>query len=30
MDPIILLLMEDVLPEEKAKANKVRRKAHRF
>ena len=30
MDPIVLFLKEDILPEEKSKADKVRRKAHRF
>ena len=30
MDPIVLFLKEDVLPEEKSKANKVRRKTPRF
>ena len=30
MDPIVLFLKEDVLPENKSKANKVRRKAPRF
>ena len=30
MDPIVLFLKEDVLPEEKSKANKVRRKAPLF
>ena len=30
MDPISLFLEKDVLPEEKSKANKVRRKAPRF
>ena len=30
MDPIVLFLKDDILPEEKGKANKVRRKALRF
>ena len=30
MDPIVLFLKKDILPEEKAEADKVRRKAHRF
>ena len=30
MDPIVLFLKEDVLPEDKSEADKVRRKAHRF
>ena len=30
MDPIVLFLKEDILPEEKSKVDKVRRKAHRF
>ena len=30
MDPIVLFLKKDVLPEEKSKADKVRRKTHRF
>ena len=30
MDSIVLFLKEDILPKEKSKANKVRRKAHRF
>jgi len=30
MDPIVLFLKEDILPEEKSEANKVRRKAPRF
>ena len=30
IDPIILFLKEDILPEEKSKADKVRRKAPRF
>ena len=30
MDPIVLFLKEDILPEEKLEANKVRRKAPRF
>ena len=30
MDPIILFLREDILPEDKSEANKVRRKAPRF
>ena len=30
MDPIILFLKEDVLPKEKSKADKIRRKATRF
>ena len=30
MDPSVLFLKDDILPEEKGKANKVRRKAHRF
>ena len=27
MDPIVLFLKEDILPEEKLEANKIRRKA---
>ena len=30
MDPIVLFLKEDILPEEKSKTDKVRRKAPRF
>ena len=30
MDSIVLFLKEDILPKEKAEANKVRRKARRF
>jgi len=30
MDPMILFLKKDILPEEKSKADKVRRKARRF
>ena len=30
MDPIVLFLKEDVLPKEKSKADKVRKKAARF
>ena len=30
MDPIVLFLKEDILPKEKSKADKVRRKAPRF
>ena len=30
MDPMVLFLKEDILPEEKSEANKVRRKALRF
>ena len=30
MDPIVLFLREDILPEDKSEANKVRRKAPRF
>lgn len=30
MDPLILFLKEDVLPEKKSEANKIRRKASRF
>ena len=30
MDPIVLFLREDILPEDKSKADKVRRKAPRF
>ena len=30
MDPILLFLERDVLPEEKSEAEKERRKAHRF
>ena len=30
MDPIVLFLKEDILPEEKSEAKKVRRKAPRF
>ena len=30
MDPMVLFLKEDILPKEKSKANKVRRKAPRF
>ena len=30
MNPILLFLGRDILPEEKSKAEKVRRKAHRF
>ena len=30
MDPIVLFLKEDVLPENKSEAEKVRRKAFRF
>ena len=30
MDPIVLFLKNDILPEEKGEANKVRRKAPRF
>ena len=30
MDPIVLFLKDDILPEEKGKANKVRKKAPRF
>ena len=30
MDPILLFLERDILPEEKPEAEKIRRKAHRF
>ena len=30
MDPIVLYLKDDILPEEKTKANKMRRKAPHF
>ena len=30
MDPLVLFLKEDILPEEKTKANKIRRKVSRF
>ena len=30
MDPIVLFLRDDILPEEKRKADKVQRKAPRF
>ena len=30
MDPIVLFLKEDILPKEKSKTDKVRRKAPRF
>ena len=30
MDPLILFLKEDVLPEEKSEANKIRRNVSRF
>ena len=30
MDPVVLFLKEDILPEEKSEADKIRRKAHRF
>ena len=30
MDPIVLFLREDILPEDKSEANKVRRKAPHF
>ena len=30
MDPLILFLKEDVLPEEKSETDKIRRKASRF
>ncbi|XP_075659202.1 uncharacterized protein LOC142629099 [Castanea sativa] len=30
MDPIVSFLKNDILPEEKSEANKIRRKAHRF
>ena len=30
MDPIVLFLRDDILPEEKGKADKVRRKSPRF
>ena len=30
MDPIVLYLKDEILPEEKGKADKVRRKALRF
>jgi len=30
MDPIVLFLKDDILPEEKSEADKVRRKAPRF
>ena len=30
MDPIVLFLKEDILPEEKSEADKVQRKAPRF
>ena len=30
MDPIVLFLKEDVMPEDKSELDKVRRKAHRF
>ena len=30
MDPLVLFLKDDVLPEEKAKANKIQRKAFQF
>ena len=30
MDPMVLFLKEDILPEEKSEVDKVRRKAHQF
>ena len=30
MDPIVLFLKEDIMPKEKSKADKMRRKAPRF
>ena len=30
MDPMVLFLKEDILPEEKSEADKVQRKVHRF
>ena len=30
MDPLVLFLKEDILPEEKTKADKIRRKVSRF
>ena len=30
MDPLVLFLKEDILPEEKSEADKIRRKASRF
>ena len=30
MDPVVLFLKDDILPEKKSKADKVRRKAPRF
>ena len=30
MDPVVLFLKEDISPEEKSKADKIRRKAPRF
>ena len=30
MDPVVLFLKEDILPEEKSEADKIRRKAHRL
>ena len=30
MDPVVLFLKEDILPEEKSEANKIQRKAPRF
>ena len=30
MDPLVLFLKEDILPEEKSEANKIQRKASRF
>ena len=30
MDPVVLFLKEDILPEEKSKVDKIRRKASRF
>ena len=30
MNPILLFLEQDILPEEKAEAEKIWRKAHRF
>ena len=30
MDPLVLFLKEDILPEEKIEANKIQRKASRF
>ena len=30
MDPVVLFLKEDILPEEKSEADKIRRKAHQL